>query len=325
LLLGPLFAGIVVVALGGTLAVTDWAYRVSQGVIGCMIAGMIPRFGGQSAAPTNWPVIWIGVLGVIAMSVLLGWFMTRLRLLPGSTAAWGMSPGTATAMTIMAESSGADPQLVAFMQYLRVILVAALSSVALRMWSGLHVGATTNPSWFAPVSLVSLLVSLGIAVGGVILAQRLELSSGALIIPLLAAMFLSHRGIVTVASPRWLLAIAYCVFGWRIGLRFTRKVLRHAARLLPQVLVCTLVLIGVCALLGAGLARFGGVDPLSAYLATSPGGADAVALIASTSKVDVHFVMTMQICRVVATLVLGRVMGRLVSQAETKADPTFEL
>ncbi len=325
LLLGPLFGGIVLAASRGKLTVSDWAYRLSQGVIGCMIAGMIPRFGGPSSEASNWPAIWAGVLGVIVVSALLGWFMTRLKLLPGSTAAWGMSPGAATAMTIMAESSGADPQLVAFMQYLRVILVAAISSVMLRMWSGVHTGPATTPAWFAPVDVISLLVTLGIAVGGVLLAKRLELSSGALILPLLAAMFLSHRGIVNVAAPRWLLAIAYCVFGWRIGLRFTREVLKQVARLLPQVFVCTLVFIGTCALIGIGLAHFGGIDPLSSYLATSPGGADAVALIAASSKVNVHFVMTMQVCRVVATLVLGRVLSRLVSRTETSPNPEVEL
>ena len=37
-----------------------------------------------------------------------------------------------------------------------------------------------------------------------------------------------------------------------------------------------------------------GVDPLTAYLATSPGGSDSMAIIAASTNVDVSFVMAMQ-------------------------------
>jgi uncharacterized membrane protein AbrB (regulator of aidB expression) len=40
-----------------------------------------------------------------------------------------MLPGAATVMMVMVEAYGADFRLVAFMQYLRVVLVAAVASV----------------------------------------------------------------------------------------------------------------------------------------------------------------------------------------------------
>jgi membrane AbrB-like protein len=87
----------------------------------------------------------------------------------------------------------------------------------------------------------------------------------------------------------------------------------HVARVFPRVLACTLVLVGFCAGLGVLLVVFLGVEPLTAYLATSPGGADSVAIIASSSKVDAGFVMAMQMSRFMAVRLLGPVMARAMA------------
>jgi uncharacterized protein len=57
------------------------------------------------------------------------------------------------------------------------------------------------------------------------------------------------------------------------------------------------------------------VDPLTAYLATSPGGADSVAIIAASTKVDVPFVLAMQTTRLVAVILLAPVITRYVAPA----------
>ncbi|HEY8906010.1 MAG TPA: AbrB family transcriptional regulator [Rhodoferax sp.] len=52
---------------------------------------------------------------------------------------------------------------------------------------------------------------------------------------------------------------------------------------------------------------------MSAYLATSPGGADSVAVIAATSAVDTGFVMAMQLARFLMVLVLGPQVSKWVA------------
>ena len=118
---------------------------------------------------------------------------------------------------------------------------------------------------------------------------------------------------MTIELPHWLLAIAYALVGWQIGLRFTWPLFVHAAKALPRIIACTLALIALCGGLAALLVVTAGIDPLTAYLATSPGGADTVAIIAASSNVDAPFVMTMQIVRSVAILILGPAMARLIA------------
>jgi membrane AbrB-like protein len=99
--------------------------------------------------------------------------------------------------------------------------------------------------------------------------------------------------------------LAYAVIGWSIGLRFTSEILAHAWQALPTVLMAIVALMGLGVILAAGLVFGAGLEPLTAYLATSPGGADSVVVIAATSAVDAGFVMAMQLVRFLMVLMLG--------------------
>jgi uncharacterized protein len=315
LLLGPILAGIVLTARGARIDVPDRPFVLAQGLIGVMVAKMLPlSIGGEMAG--RWPVFVCGALSVIVASSALGLLLSRMKILPGSTALWGLSPGGSATMVVMAEAHGADARLVAFMQYLRVVIVAAVASIVARLW-GLNVGhaaAVAPPvTWCPPIHGIALLETIALAAVGAVLGSILRLQAGALLLPLAAGIVLTRLGWMTIELPRWLLTICYALLGWRIGLRFTRPLLIHAARVFPRVLACTLILVVFCAGLGVLLVVFLGVEPLTAYLATSPGGADSVAIIAASSKVDTGFVMAMQMARLLAVLLLGPVMARVMA------------
>jgi len=313
LLLGPMLAGFAIAATGAQARVPGWAFLLAQGLIGCMIAKMAPlSIAGELLS--RWPVFLFGVLAVIAVSTCLGWLMTRMHILPGTAVLWGSSPGAATAMIVMAEAHGADARLVAFMQYLRVAVVAGGASLIARLWNLKLSHAAANIDWFPHVSWLPLLETLGLATLGPLIADKLNIRSGAFLIPIVAGMLLSHLGWMVIELPPWLLLLSYCVIGWSIGLRFTRSLLGHVARAFPRVLACMVALILLCGVLAAVLVLTAGVDPLTAYLATSPGGADSVAIIAASSKVDVPFVMAMQTTRLVAVIVLAPIITRYLAE-----------
>ncbi|PPS64977.1 hypothetical protein CRX72_01410 [Pantoea sp. BRM17] len=56
--------------------------------------------------------------------------------------------------------------------------------------------------------------------------------------------------IATLQVPEWLLALAYALIGWSVGLRFTRPIFLLALRTLPQMLASILGLMVLCAALG---------------------------------------------------------------------------
>ncbi len=180
LLLGPIVAGILVTTNGGAIDVPNRPFVLAQGLIGCMVAKMLP-LSVAGEVLSRWPVFVGGALSVIVASALLGLLLSRMKVFPGSTAVWGLNPGGATTMVVMAEAYGADAQLVAFMQYLRVVVVAAVASIVARVW-GLNVGhaaaATTHAvAWFPPVAWVPLAETIALAVLGALLGNMLRLQA----------------------------------------------------------------------------------------------------------------------------------------------------
>jgi membrane AbrB-like protein len=192
-----------------------------------------------------------------------------------------------------------------------------VASILARFWQSNTPHAVTTTTLFAAVAWMPLLKTLALAFSGPLLARRLRIRAGALLIPLVGGVMLVHYGWMTIELPPWLLMTAYAIIGWRIGLRFTRPLLAHAIRTLPQVAGCTLVLIAICMALAALLVVVGRVDPLTAYLAMSPGGADTVAIIATSSNVDLSFVMSMQMLRLVGVLTLGPALAQFLARRVT--------
>jgi membrane AbrB-like protein len=312
LLLGPMAAAIVIAAAEGTLRVPSWPFYAAQGVIGCMIARVFtPSLLG--AMVKDWPLFLAAVIAVIAASSALGWLLTRWRVLPGTTAVWGSSPGAATAMVLMAEAYGADVRLVAFMQYLRVVMVAIVASAVARLWTTTSAGAAADVTWFPLIAWTPFVATLAIAAAGVIGGVLLKIPAGPLLAPLAIGAVLHGAGLVTIELPPWLLAASYAVVGWSIGLRFTRPILVHALHALPRVLASILTLIAICGGFAFVLTQWAGIDPLTAYLATSPGGADTVAIISASAKVDVPFVMALQTARFVIVLLVGPALARFIA------------
>ena len=93
-----------------------------------------------------------------------------------------------------------------------------------------------------------------------------------------------------------------------------RDVLSQAARALPRIVGSILLLLAFCGGLAFILSRAAGIDPLSAYLATSPGGMDSIAIISASSHVDLPFVMTLQTVRFVMVLVVGPAFARFLAR-----------
>ena len=112
--------------------------------------------------------------------------------------------------------------------------------------------------------------------------------------------------------PFWVPSGASIILGWYVGLGFSRRLLVSAFRMLPRLLVSTVLLISLCGFAAWMMAVFMHTDPLTAYLATSPGGLDSVILIALGSHADVPFVVAVQTMRLFAVILFGPWIARLI-------------
>jgi membrane AbrB-like protein len=312
LLLGPMAAAVLLSTSGRAVRVAPPIFLLAQAVVGTMIARSMPPAVFIEIGKI-WPIILFGVVFVVGLANGLGWLIARRGVLPGTTAVWGSSPGAATAMVIMSEAYGGDMRLVAMMQYVRVIMVASAASIVARLYIGGSLAEMPAIVWFPPIHWQAFAETMAVIAAGLVLSRLLRLATGAMVIPMGLAIGLQFFGLIEIELPPWLLAASYAIVGWSIGLRFTPAILSYAARALPTIIGSILVLIAVCAVFGMVLTRFAGVDPLSAYLASSPGGADAMAIISASVNVDMPFVMAMQTMRFILVLLTGPMVARFIA------------
>jgi len=192
-LVGCMVAGIWMGHRGIAPQPSQTGFTLAQGLVGCLIAhslqlSMLKRLAG------DWPFFLLITLSILAASSALGWLLMRLRILPGTTAVWGLAPGAASAMVAMSEEFGADVRLVAFMQYLRVVIVTALASLIAHI--GNHVASVPRPEldWWAWGDPWNVGVTLGLVGVGVSVARWLRIPGGAMLLPMGTSIALQSAG-----------------------------------------------------------------------------------------------------------------------------------
>jgi len=310
-MLGPMAAGIALALSENSVSIPKPLFSLAQATLGCLIAQAL-TLPVLVEIRNHLPLFLFGVLSVILLSFSLGWALARFRIVPGTTALWGASPGAGSAMILMCGSFGADARLVAFMIYLRVMLIALLTSTIAHVFTS-H---SPVPAPLAHPQATPLWPTLALILTTMAAARILpRLPAAPLLLAMICATFLQDTRLLTLHLPHPVLICAYAIVGWSIGLRFTLPIIRHAARMFPAVLLSTLILIAGCALLAFPVAHFAHTDFISAYLATSPGGADSIAIIAASTPVNVPFVMAMQTARFMMVLLLAPLIARPLGRA----------
>ncbi len=314
LLLGPMVAAILVSVSGSKIVVPRLPYYGAQAVVGMLIASTF-NLSTMTTIGQHWSVFLAVVVATYLASFALGYVMSLTNILPGSTAVWGSAPGAASAMMLMAEAFGADPRLVAFMQYTRVVFVALAASLVARIWVG--TGGSARFDYHAlvpPVHVLPFTETLLLAAVAAVIGRVSRIPAGPLLVPMVLGGVLRATGLLAIELPPWLLAASYAVVGWKIGLGFTRDVLSRAARAVLPIIANVLCLILLCGGFAIILVKEFGIDPLTAYLATSPGGMDSVAIIGASTKVDLPFVMALHAMRFLIVLTTGPSTARFVAR-----------
>lgn len=312
ILIGPMIAAIAFGLGGTTVRVSRPVFLVAQGVAGCLVAGSItPAI--MAEVVRDWHAMLLGAAVTVGASAAVGLFLARFGKLPGSTAAWGTAPGAASAMVLLAQEFGADPRLVATMQYVRLITVIIGASLISGLLIEGPIVPIAAPASLSASSISSAALCLTIAIGGAWLGQRLRIPAGGMLLPLTLAAGLNVSGVVRVAVPFWLLVLSSALIGWAVGLQFDRGSLIRSIRALPVMLASAFAVIGLCGLGAWAMKHMMGVSALTAFLATTPGGIDTVAIIALSGGADTPFVMAIHVFRLLVVVLLGPAIARWIA------------
>lgn len=288
-------------------------FKLSQGVIGILIAQTL-TMSVLFKILDAWPVMLLATAMTLLLSLFVGIGLVRYGGLPGSTAAWGTTPGAASAMVAMAEESDADSRIVAAMQYIRVVCVVLVGALVSHYLGVADTGGGHTDD--LPVSLGYLgnvAATLAVLVVGVWIFDR-RLPAGALLGPVVIGSVLHLTGVITILLPQPLLELAYGVIGAYVGLRFDRETVHDIARALGKMIFASLLLIALCAVSAWLMTLLMHTQFITAYLGTSPGGLDSMTIIAIDTHADVGLVVALQTLRLFTVILVGPGMARLVAR-----------
>lgn len=304
------------------------AHVAAQAVIGVALSASFQP-ASLVALADEWLIVLATAGLVLVLSAVTGVLLARVSGLDAATASLGLIPGGASGMVAMSESVKADARVVAFMQYARLILVSLSASLLTRfVLTPAHVRTTTapTPSEFAAagsplfsVWWTAYALSAIVAVAGAWAGVRIRLPAGALVGPVILGILLAAFAIPHGAWPPGVLQAAYALIGLWVGIHFDLEAMRRIGRLAPVLLGFTLLLMAGCALLGWGLALATGIDPLSAYLATTPGGIDVVTITAIDLGADTSLILPVQMMRLLVMVIAGPALVRTVVRATSRA------
>lgn len=303
--------------------------RASQSVLGVMIGASLSPVALYHTAGAVLPLTIVTVLTVV-LSLAAAAVLTLIGRLDRPTAVLGMVAGGSAAAVSCAEELRADARLVAVMQYLRVGLVAATAPV---LAGGLFAspaapagpGTRADGSAWHPISgpyqVTGLILVTVVALAGAVVARRIRLPSAALLGPMILAAVLAMTGAAPGFAPSGVLRSAlFIVIGLDVGLRFTRSALSRMGRLLPLTLACTVVVSLACAGLAWALSRLAHIPLADAYLATTPGGINAVVATAVAAHADIPLISSVQSLRLFLMVLLVPLLIRVAARCRTDAE-----
>jgi membrane AbrB-like protein len=299
------------------IGIPPFVFRASQAVTGVVLGAQV-RSSSLTALGHAWLPVTLVSAGTLVLSLIAGKVLARITFVDEPTGALGMVAGGASGIVAMADELGADGRLVAFMQYLRVLVVVLLTPLLIPiLFPGHHGGSVPGQSTFG--DLKGWLLTIGVAAVGSFLAERVRLTAGTLLAPMVLA------AVVVLAIPNGefnvptvLQQVAFAGIGLQVGLRFTLETVRSLGSLLVPVLGMILFLIVACFGLAVLLDATTDVSLLDAYLATTPGGLFAVVAVAFGAGANSTFILGVQGLRILVMVLLAPAAVRWLTRGSVK-------
>jgi membrane AbrB-like protein len=311
-LFAALLVGLAVaLARPGRVAFPRPTFVAAQAVLGVTLGAYLEPDALQAVGGAWLPVALV-TAGTLLVSMAVGLVLERRTELDRPTATLGMIAGGASGIVGMADEIGGDDRLVAFMQYLRVLVTVLLTPLLAAAWGG--GGSGEGPGEALLATPADWLLTAAVAPGGALLARRLNVPAGTLMGPMVLAGALTLARVEFVVPPV-VRELAFALIGLQVGLRFTVDTVRQMGRLLAPVLAGILALLVACFGLAVVLHLLSDISLRDAYLATTPGGIYAVLAVAFGSGGNITFIVAVQSLRVVVSVVLAPLAVRRLARS----------
>ncbi len=272
-------------------------------VIGVMLGATITPELVSKLSALGGSLVFVPIY-VLLVAVLGTAYYRFVARFPLNEAYFSALPGGLYTMVTVAEDAGADVRRVSLAHALRVTLVVFAIPLIIRLLFDVETGTTAKASIGiveVPYRELGLLIAAGI-VGGLV-AIRVRFPGALIICPMIASAAIHVTGISKASPPYEAIVAAQLVLGAYIGARFVGETFAAVRVGFIYALGHVTLMMGISVALAIFIERFVGLPVITGVLAFAPGGLAEMSLVALGLGLDVGFVATLHVGRILVIVI----------------------
>ncbi|HWK14531.1 MAG TPA: AbrB family transcriptional regulator [Rhizobiaceae bacterium] len=302
-MLGAMTLCIVGALMRAPLAQPSWLTGPMISVVGVILgATFTPEMfhdAGRYAVTMGGLVLYVILTGLISV-----FYLRRFAGYDLPTSYFSGMPGGFAEMIIAGEQFGGDGRRIALSHSSRVFIVVFALPAIIALLGYNASGSTARPSlsFLSDTPLSSWIWLAACIVGGSFAGRLLRLPAPMMVGPLLVSALVHGTGLTDFTAPPMLVIVAQVVLGTGVGSRFVGVSPMEILRALGHSLACNGVIVALTLLCAFGIGHITGMGVMPLLLAYSPGGLTEMSLMGLALNVEVAFVATHHIVRVLLVM-----------------------
>ena len=253
------------------------------------------------------------VVAYTIITTLIGYlFFWKVARFDRTTAYFCSSPGGLGEMVLLGGSVGAHTGRVVLVHIVRIIVVVFTVPIFLQILLGHPIGKVSPfGNSTPPLSIEDIVILGACALAGYALGKVLRFANGMMLFALLLSALVHLTGVTEAVLPIWVSALMQVLIGAVTGARFA-DIRWHEAR---QTLIMGVIWAYIALFVAAGAAviasRFLDREFIAMALALAPGGMVEMTVITFALGIEIAFVVTCQVIRILLVITLMPLTWRL--------------
>lgn len=299
-LLGPMFACLAAALAGAKLKgppVLGDAMRTVLGVaVGASITpdviGRVPEMATSLVLIPPF-IVAIGFAGYP--------FFRRVCGFDKATSYYGAMPGGLQDMLLFGEEAGGNVRHLSLLHATRVLIVVTALPIVMTFVLGLSLDQPIGaPAHSLPVHELLLMVAIaGLGWWG---AKKIGLFGASILGPMILAAIASLTGLIHYRPPAEAILLAQYFIGLSIGVKYVGVTWGELRRVVLAAIGYTLIILVIAFVFAETAVLLGLAPQASALLAFSPGGQAEMTVLAIVAGVDLAYVVTHHLTRIVVVI-----------------------
>ena len=279
-------------------------------VLGIMLgSSFTPETLGQVS---SWvPSVVTMLLFVVIVVAAVGVFLHKAMGFGPVSAYFSATPGGLATMVVIGGEMGGDERRIGLTHSIRIMLTVLIIPFYFRIFEGYVPGGLEPLGSLVDLSLQDAAI-LASCMLGYPLFKVLRLPSAQILGPMILSAIIHMTGLTTAKPPVEIVNVAQLVIGTGIGARFVGV---SVMRLYPVMVAATggtIFMVGFAAVAALALEALTGLPFAAIWLAFAPGGVAEMTLISLALGVDVAFVSTHHLVRVVFMVIAAPVIFHFI-------------